>query len=715
MSSSKTLSIKAAAALLVVITIPAKADYTQPAPPADAQPAQLNPVTVTGARVQYRATDASSGALGHLPLIDTPYSLIVLSRDLLDNQQAATYGDYLKNDPSATVGNVPVGFASLRGFSIGTDGYLYDGLPGNVGLSDGRYQISNLDRVEILKGPSAFLYGLGAASSVGGSMNFIPKRQGDVPVRSASATYTGRALFGINADIGDRFGADRQFGFRVNVGYKDGEQAVRDADWTHKSASLSFDWRAAPGVTSTTIIEYANNQFPQLQPFFVVAAGVAVPKPPKATRNIAQSWDDFETEARTLYQRVDWELNKDWSVTAQLLDGEDHRPATKNARFGSISDSNGDAALFGSISGSTNRQTSGQVLLHGKFDTAFIRHQLTFGLSGSEAKSRFNGDGFLGVYPTNLYNPVDAPEPDTVPITVGLAQKSDASGVLLSDILSIGSQWSLLLGARYSSLEVRNYDTATDDLLPPVNKVHKTAPTAALIYKPVDYASLYANYAQGLEQGGVAPMGTSNGNQVLAPIETEQFEIGGKLELARITLTAAIFDIKRPFEYVDTSDPNVPNGTFVQKGEQEHRGFELGASGAATEDLSLVAGVMLLDPTTKDTGDAGTEGKRPVGVSRLVSNLFADYRVRPLPGLFVNGGVYHVGKQFLDGANTQTVKSSTRFDLGIRYETRLASHRTAFLLGVENIADKNYWANAQSGLLTLAEPRTIKATLRYDY
>jgi iron complex outermembrane receptor protein len=109
------------------------------------------------------------------------------------------------------------------------------------------------------------------------------------------------------------------------------------------------------------------------------------------------------------------------------------------------------------------------------------------------------------------------------------------------------------------------------------------------------------------------------------------------------------------------------------------------------------------------------DGKRPPGVAQANANLFADYRIRALPGLFVNGGVYYIGKQYVDAANTQSIKSSTRFDLGARYETRVGATRLAFLLGIENLADKNYWAGAQNGILTSAEPRTVKATLRTEF
>jgi iron complex outermembrane recepter protein len=664
-----------------------------PTPPSTALPTVR---VVGGSERGVAAKDASAGVLGELRLIETPYSINVLTRELIDNQQAAHYGDYLKNDPSASVGNVPVGFMNLRGFSVNTAGFLYDGLPGNSGLSDGRGQLVGVERIEVLKGPSAFLYGLGATTSLGGTLNYIPKRPQDKPVRSATLGYTSRSLLSVQADLGDRFGTEREFGYRVNLAYKDGEQAVQRYDWTHQGAALALDWRATKDLALTAHIDHADNHFPRLQPFYVLAPGLAVPKAPDASRNIAQPWDDFRTETTNAYLRADWSLAPDWSLTTQVLHNTSARPRAKEARFGSILDADGNVLLFSGDDQSDNKGDSGQVLLHGKLSTAGVEHRLTAGWSASRERSSFD-TASLGTIATNLYNPVDAAEPASAALVAGPVQKNKARSLLLSDILKFSDAWSLLLGARHAKV------TTT-------SSISKTSPTAALMFKPVGDALLYLNYSEGIEAGGTAPVGTTNANQVLAPIKTEQLELGGKLELGELTLTGALFDLKKPFEYTDAATL-----TYVQNGIQRHRGLELTATGRVTPDLTVVAGAMALRGRTNNTGDAATEGKRPQGVAKFSANLYGDYRLAAVPGLFVNAGAYHGGNQYLDGANTQSVPGWTRLDVGARYETRLADTKTTLLFNVENLADKSYWAGAQSGLLTLAEPRTLKLSARFEF
>ncbi|HVY07657.1 MAG TPA: TonB-dependent siderophore receptor [Burkholderiales bacterium] len=669
----------------------------------------LDAVEVSAPTSEIPAKDASLGALGDIKLIDAPYSVNVITRELLENQQAAHYGDYLKNDPSVTIGNVPVGFANIRGFSLGVGGYEYDGLGGHLGLSDGRYQLEGFERIEILKGPSAFLNGLlSTSASVGGSLNFVPKKPTDSPVRAIDLGYTTQSLFSVAADVGDRFGADRQFGYRLNVGYKDGEQAVDNADWTHKAVALALDWKVTHDLVLSLGLEHAENHYPSLQPFFILTPGAPVPDAPDAKRSIAQPWDDFKVKADTVYLRADWNIVDDWSMTLQGMRTTDDRGNVKEARFGSIDNAAGDATLFESQEQSEQTQDSAQVLLHGKVMTAGIENKLTVGVTASNLETK---DSFvpLGIAPTNIYNPVASPEPAStgLPAPV-LSQKNRSTGYLVSDIAKFSEHWSVLVGARYAKFDVDNYDS-TGSFVESSNRVSKTSPTGALMFKPAQNSLLYLSYAEGLEQGGQAGTTAVNANQFLPPVVTKQLEFGGKLELDGATLAAAAFDLKRPFEFTNASN------VFVQQGEQEHRGIEASVIGRVTRDLMLVAGVMFLDPEINGTGDPASDGKRPPGVPQFQANVWADYRLPMFDGIFVNGGAYHSGSQYADSANTQELPEWTRFDVGARYETKIDSKRLVIRASVENVTDKDYWASAVGGILTLAEPRTYKLSAHMDF
>jgi iron complex outermembrane receptor protein len=625
---------------------------------------------------------------------------------LIDNQQATTYGDYLKNDPSASVGNVPTGFVNLRGFAVGTDGYLFDGLPGALGLSDGRYQLEGVDHIDVLKGPAAFLYGLGTANSVGGVLNFVPKKPTDVAVRSVDVEATSRALWSADADLGNRFGPDRQFGWRLNVGVKAGEPAVPDSDWAHRAATLALEARFSPAFTLSGGFEYAYNHFRSLQPYFVLPPGIQVPAAPNLSRSLALPWDRFNVIGTTAYVRADWQLSSDWSLRAQALHGNDDEPRVKGAHGGMIDSASGDITLFGSEAAFAMTATTAQLSLNGQFATGTSVHRLTVSATSTQGDQR-SGSANLGTgFDSNLYVPVDSPEPADVPLQETLTQKTRDTSVMVGDWVQLGGGWSALGGVRHARLGFDNFNP--DGSPSSANDVSKSAPFGGLIWKPTGQSSIYANFAEGLEQGSRAPAGTTNANQLLPPIVSRQLEFGAKLDLIGLSITAAAFDLRRPFEIVDPVSL-----TFVQQGNEQHRGLEFNATGSATRNVSMVAGMLWLDPRLHHTGDPATEGRVAVGVSRTTANLYLDDRIGTVPGLFVNGGVYFSGAQYADAANTQRVSGWTRVDIGGRYETRSGPVRTTLYVSVENATNRNYWAGAQTGILTLADPRTFKVTCRF--
>jgi iron complex outermembrane recepter protein len=708
-------------AVALALAACASTAFAQAVPDAAAQPKQPDPgvrdlgqVSVTARPIdEYQAKDSDAGALGELPLLSTPFSINVITHDLLVDQQAAFLGDFLKNDPSASIGNVVISFATLRGFSIGDAGFLYDGLPLGSLLNDGRVGMQSIDRVEILKGASTFLYGLGSSSSLGGALNFVPKKPVDAPVRDAAVTYTSDAQFGVLADVGDRFGPDRQFGFRLNAGFRDGDGAVDDFSWRQRQFAGTFDWRINRDVKLEAGIYYVDNKFDGIQPFFVGASNgdgspiVPIPAAPNLRHAITPSWNTFDQDSTIGSLRADWSIAPGWSLTAQYGNGRNNRPydGTHDTRFGVLNDASGDLTLFASQEGSRVDAQAGQALLHGNAVTGPLTHNITLAASATEEK---NYDSFqiAGFLPGNLYSRVDAPEPATVPMpALEYSGKTTTTGFLASDIIGFDEHWSVLVGGRQA--EVKTYDA--DGTQPPGGSASRFSPAAALMWKPTRDSLVYFNYAEGLEPGGTAPDGTANAGQAMSPLVTDQYELGGKVDLGELTLTAAVFDMKRPLQFRDATN------VWVSSGEQEHRGLELMASGKVTEDLRVVAGAMFLDAKQRSTGDPTTEGKHVAGVPDWTANLYAEYRIAAVPGLYLNAGVYYSAKQYFDNANLQSIPSWTRFDVGARYETRIGGYDTAFLVAVENVGDHDYWQSALGNALTLGDPLTVKATARVSF
>ena len=710
-SVAATLVLAPAVATLALAPAVAIAQSTPEV--ADASVRPLGTITVTAkASDDFQAKDSQVGVLGDLPLLSTPFSVNVITHDLLVDQQAAYLGDFLKNDPSASVGNVVISFATLRGFSLGSSGFLLDGLGVGSLLLDGRVGLDAYDRIDILKGASMFLYGTSGVASLGGAINYIPKRPLETPVRDVAVVYASRAQFGVEADLGDRFGPDRQFGYRLNAAFRDGDTAVDDSSWQQGSLALAVDWRVNRDVLLQGSLGYVDNTFDGIQPFFIGASDaqgnpVPIPAAPDVKHAIGPSWNTFDQRVLIGTLRADWSITTDWSLTAQYAGGRNERPydGTKDTRFGSITSAGGDILLFASEETSRVKVDAGQVLLHGKAVTGAVRHGLTFGASASQEK-HYDSFTIAGFVPGSLYQSNEVPEPANVPIDLfPYTGKTTSYGLFASDVMDFGEHWSVLVGGRQA--RVTAYDASGNQ--PPGASVSRFSPAAALMFKPSGESLLYVNYAEGLEPGGTAPDDTVNAGDVMGALVTRQYELGGRIDLGGVTLSGALFDMRRPLQFRDASN------AWVASGDQVHRGLEVQASGGLTRDLRIVAGAMYLDGRQRGTGNDATDGKRVPGVPEWTANLYVDYAIAAVPGLFINAGVYYSAAQYFDVANLQPIPAWTRFDVGARYETRVAGHDATFLLAVENVGDRNYWASALGSALTLADPLTVKATARVRF
>src|SRR5690606_25382190 len=162
---------------------------------------------------------------------------------LIEDQQARTLGDVVKNDASVLVGN---GFGnsaetfSIRGFALNNDDLSFNGLYGI--LPRQVLPTEMIERVEIFKGASAFLNGAApGGSGLGGLINIQPKRGTDEPLTRLNADYTGRGQVGAGIDIGRRWGDAGQFGIRVNAAHRDGQMSAKDADARTSVLTLGLD------------------------------------------------------------------------------------------------------------------------------------------------------------------------------------------------------------------------------------------------------------------------------------------------------------------------------------------------------------------------------------------------------------------------------------------------------------------------------------------
>ncbi len=191
------------------------------------------------------AAGSRVGLLGDKDFMDTPFSTVSYTESFIRDRQAKDLTDVIAaTDPTVFSNGVTGAWSenyAIRGFASNTSDTTFNGLSGMAPYY--RTSPEMFERIEVLKGPSALLNGMPPGGSVGGSVNLVPKRAGELPLLRVSANFASDAQFGTHVDMGRRLGADKQFGIRFNFAYRDGDGAVGKQRKKVQLGSLALDWR----------------------------------------------------------------------------------------------------------------------------------------------------------------------------------------------------------------------------------------------------------------------------------------------------------------------------------------------------------------------------------------------------------------------------------------------------------------------------------------
>ncbi|MBP7567677.1 MAG: TonB-dependent receptor, partial [Burkholderiaceae bacterium] len=342
--------------------------------------------------------------------------------------------------------------------------------------------------------------------------------------------------------------------------------------------------------------------------------------------------------------------------------------------------------------------------LAGQVEFAGLRHELTFGATGTSKDQAPIYQRTYAAGPQNLYDPSDVSSAVTfgagpaTPTTAAYSTRD--TGLYAIDRIALGEHWQLIGGLRHTRYRSDQGGLAYNP--------EKTTPMAAVVYRPVDALSFYASFAQALEEGETAPTGTVNAGTRLPPGVSDQKEVGARwLTPGGTLVSGALFDISRPGYYTD-----VATNTFTSAGEQRYRGIELSAQGQLTPRLGWQTAALWLDARFANIG-AAYDGKRPENTARRTASAFLTYDLPMLAGLSVNGGAYYTGRRPVNDLNQAFLGDITLLAAGLRYADRSFGQRTTWQLNIENLTDKHYWA-AGGTRLAAGAPRTVKASVKID-
>ena len=674
------------------------------------------PAVYSGGQV---ARGAELGVLGNQDIMDVPFTMASYTSQLIEDQQAESLGDVLLNDASVRqsfgYGNASQIFV-IRGLPLTTDDVSYNGLFGVLP----RQMISSdsLERVEVFKGPNAFINGVTpTGSGVGGGINLQPKRAEDTPTRRFTTDISNNGRIGEHLDLGQRFGAENQFGVRMNLAQREGDTAIDNENQRTKLFALGLDYRGDRLRVSTDFGYQKQRINGNRNTVYLGSALTDIPHAPDADHNYSQKWTSTDLEDTFGMARAEYDLSDHW--TAYAAAGAKHTREVGDYSTPTLINSAGATTASNMFVAHDEDNRSAMAGLRGMFQTGPVSHQVNLGVSGIWTQQRSAYD-LSGTFSNNLYDTVDVPKPAPGKYVggdindPGIVGKTINRSVAISDTLGfVDDRVLLTYGLRKQTLKVDgwnyqgNRSAAYDESI--------TTPVYGIVLKPWENVSVYANRIEGLAQGPTAPasaggMPVTNAGEVFAPARSKQVEAGIKYDKGTFGASLGVYRIEKPSDGYTNAD-----GTYVRQGTQRNRGVELNLYGEPIDGLRLLAGATLMDTALKGTKNGANDGNRAIGVPKFQYNLGADWDVPGLQGVALNARMLRTGGQYANEANTLSIPAWNRFDLGARYSFDVEQRAVTLRANLENVANTRYWASANGGYLSQGEPRLLKVSATVDF
>ena len=679
--------------------------------PGNASPAQAMigalPPDYAGRQV---AQGAQVGLLGERNFMDTPFSQTAYTETLIMNQQARSVADVLDNDPSVRsnyAGMAGLDQATIRGFDASD--ISFNGLYGVAPSRSNVVAIESIERVEVLKGPNAMLFGMAPRGNVGGNINVVPKRAGDTPITQFTGSYISDTQFGAHLDVGRRFGSENSLGVRFNGLVRDGTTPVNGLSAYTGMAALGIDFKADSFRASIDLGYQKQRTNPTRRPL-AVAPNIQVPSAPSPQSNWSQPWS--LADLSDLYGAFRIEVDIVPSVTAYVTGGGNSRQASYLSENLTVTNTIGTVTGSSNVSNSSQRSGTIEGGLRARGNTGPIHHD--FAIAGNMFWYQLGSSSRTAALPaSNFYNRAYAP----MPSAAGLPMPLDAPRIQTQELLSIGvadtmsvfdERIQLTLGARQQQVIAKNY--AVTGLVTSDYNQSAFSPMIGLVVKPIEKLSIYGNFAQALQPGASAPIGATNAGQVFAPYVSQQYEVGVKLNLGSFAATLSAFQISQPNAITDPF-----TNIFSVDGEQVNRGLELMTFGEPLPGLRVLGGFTLLDARLSKTAGGLNQGNRAPGVPDFMLNIGSEWDVSFVKGLTFTGRVIYTSSQYINNANTQSVPAWTRLDLGARYTFEVARQGVTVRANVENVANAGYWTVANGTSLALSNPRTFLLSATLDF
>ena len=655
---------------------------------------------------QRTAKDVQSGSFGAADWKNTPASVSVLDRNLLDSRHVRTLSELASNDASLGDSYAPVGYyqnIAIRGFALdAATGYRFNGM---TLAGEQRLALENVQQVEILKGEAGLAAGVIAP---GGIVNFVGKRPAEV--RSVTLGTDSEGTRYVAVDAGHWL--TPRIGLRFNAAWEDSHSYVDHADGRRNFYSLASDWLIGEHGKLEVDANYQTSAQRSVSGYQLLGA-TTLPRNVNRKQMLGyQRWQQpVGIDTTNLSALHTYDFNNAWQsrVSASLSRSviDDNVAFAYGCYYaescwdGSVPGNyfapNGDYDIYDYRSpDDTRRNRQLRAELRGNFATGNVGHQLTLGADyfDRSVDKRRNVNEYVG---TGNIHDAQVPQFAPSPLQPGASVRrlhSRQKALFVLDRMRLADDWQWLAGGRFVKLDERAWDKRGNPERE--SRVSHFLPQTALIWSANAQLNVYASYVRGISLGQEAPFWTSNDGEFLPSVLSRQVEVGAKYAPSdALTLSAALFRISRPFQYAKP-DGSAAGHTFVEEGQQTHTGLELGARGRLTERLQLTASASVLRARAHDTGTPAFEGHPLVNVPTTRASLHAYYQLPFAPALAVTGGWRYASSNVATVDGKVRVPSYSVVDAGLRFRHQLRGQAVDWNFSVDNVFDRFYWRDTGS-------------------
>jgi len=657
-----------------------------------------NSVTIVG--TDYRPLTINSATKTLSPLRDVPQSISVVTLEQIKDQLLTSVGDVVRYVPGVTAhqGENNRDQIIIRGVSSSADFFL-NGVRDDVQYYRDLY---NVERIEVLRGPNAMVFGRGGG---GGVINRVTKEAGFVPFREITLQGGSFNNKRVAADLDQPFG--EKFAFRLN-GLYENFGSFRDFVGIERygvNPTMTF----TPGKSTKITLGYEH-----FRDYRVADRGIPSFNGLPVDVDIATYFgnpNDSHVRAVVNLGSVTIEHQSGAFNIRNSTQFGGYDRGYQNFVPGAVSADKRMVSISAYNNATERLNIFNQTDLTYLVSTGGIRHALLGGIEiGRQLTDNFRNTGFFNNTATSITAPLSNPAIN-MPVTFRQNAtdadnhlKTNIAAAYAQDQIDLSRHFQVVAGLRFDNFDLRYRNNRNGDNLRRIDNL--VSPRVGLVFKPITPISIYGNYSVSyLPSSGDQFSSLTTITQQVKPEKFNNYEFGVKWDIKRsLGLTTAVYRLDR----INTraTDPNDPT-RIVQTGKQRTNGYEIGLNGAITRSWRLAGGYAYQDAFVTSATTAAKPGAQVAMVPHHNFSLWNNYQV--MSRLAAGLGIIHRSDMFAAIDDTVRLPGYTRSDAAVYYSL---TERLRLQANVENLFNTRYFINADgNNNISPGSSRAIRVAL----